>query len=120
MKMMTGSTPKQMALIVLTGYMVIGFILMNLYPHQMTTDSLSYISIAQKYARGHFHDAVNWVWSPLISWLLAPFVLIGIHPSRCDKNNRTDDGHGGIPCLQADISGIRHSGSGSKPYYSLR
>jgi len=80
MKMMTGSTPRQMALIVLTGYMVIGFILMNLYPHQMTTDSLSYISIAQKYARGHFHDAINWVWSPLISWLLAPFVLMGIPP----------------------------------------
>lgn len=77
---MTGSTHKQRVFIVLTGYMVLGFMLMNLYAHQMTTDSPSYISIAQKYAQGHFHDAINWVWSPLISWLLAPFVLMGIHP----------------------------------------
>ncbi len=77
---MTLSTHKQMALVGLAGYMVLGFILMNFCPHQMTTDSTSYISIAQKYAQGHFHDAINWTWSPLISWLLAPFVLIGIHP----------------------------------------
>jgi len=59
---------------------VSGLLLMRLYPHHMTTDTPSYISIARHYAEGRFHDAVNWFWSPLISWLLAPFLRIGMDP----------------------------------------
>jgi len=59
---------------------VSGFFLMRLYPYLMTTDTPSYISIARKYAGGSFHDAVNWVWSPLLSWLLAPLILLGADP----------------------------------------
>lgn len=59
---------------------VSGLLLMRLYAHHITTDTPSYISIARHYAEGRFHDAVNWVWSPLISWLLAPFLRIGMDP----------------------------------------
>ncbi len=57
-----------------------GLFLMHLYAHHMTTDTPSYISIARHYAEGRLHDAVNWVWSPLLSWLLVPFLYLGVDP----------------------------------------
>ncbi|MEO8085483.1 MAG: glycosyltransferase family 39 protein [Bacteroidota bacterium] len=40
-------------------------------------DTISYISIAEKYANTDFANAVNGYWSPLISWLLALFLKAG-------------------------------------------
>src|SRR5437868_3970442 len=40
-------------------------------------DTISYLTIAGKYATGDFAMAVNGYWSPLISWMLA-FVYIWI------------------------------------------
>ncbi|HEY8108892.1 MAG TPA: hypothetical protein VIF43_02705 [Patescibacteria group bacterium] len=44
----------------------------------LNLDSVNYISIAQLYADGHWKEAVNGYWSPLFSWLLVPFVKLGI------------------------------------------
>src|SRR4051812_16710957 len=33
-------------------------------------DTLSYITVAQKFASGNFAEAINGYWSPLICWLL--------------------------------------------------
>jgi len=66
--------------IVVAIHAVSGLLLMRLYPYHMTTDTPSYISVARAYAEYRIHDAVNWVWSPLISWLLAPFLRIGMDP----------------------------------------
>ncbi|MFN8253170.1 MAG: hypothetical protein U0V75_14975 [Ferruginibacter sp.] len=41
-----------------------------------TPDATLYISIAEHIIHGEFHDAVNAYWSPLISWLLVPFILV--------------------------------------------
>ncbi|OGD26040.1 MAG: hypothetical protein A2Y56_11185 [Candidatus Aminicenantes bacterium RBG_13_63_10] len=49
-------------------------------PYLTGADQVSYISIAQKYARGEFGQAVNGYWSPLFSWLLAPLLLTGLEP----------------------------------------
>lgn len=40
------------------------------------SDGLSYIEIAEAWATGDWRDAVNPVWSPLYSWLLAPVPLV--------------------------------------------
>ncbi|CAN5631185.1 hypothetical protein BH11BAC1_BH11BAC1_23510 [soil metagenome] len=40
-------------------------------------DTISYVSIAEKYANADFANAVNGYWSPLISWLLALFLKAG-------------------------------------------
>lgn len=45
------------------------------YRYQLNPDGISYISIAQKYHRGEFTEAINAYWSPLYSWLLAPIPL---------------------------------------------
>ncbi len=55
-------------------YLVAGCLLIKYYRYQINPDGLSYISIAQKYMAGNFHDAVNGWWGPFISWLLIPFL----------------------------------------------
>ncbi|MCJ7611175.1 MAG: hypothetical protein MUP19_02845 [Candidatus Aminicenantes bacterium] len=49
-------------------------------PYMTGSDQVSYITIAQKYARGQFDQAVNGYWSPLFSWLLAPLLWVRIEP----------------------------------------
>lgn len=51
-----------------------------LYSRQIDADGISYISIAAKYLSGDFINAVNGYWGPLLSWLLLPFMAIGINP----------------------------------------
>src|SRR5687767_10061499 len=45
-----------------------------------SADTLQYITIAKNYSTGNFADAINSFWSPLITWLLVPFILLGIEP----------------------------------------
>lgn len=44
---------------------------------RLSADSTLYLSIAEKYLRGEFKDAVNGYWGPLLSWLLIPFLYFG-------------------------------------------
>ena len=39
-------------------------------------DEISYINIAHAYVIGHGENAINGYWSPLFSWLMAPFMLL--------------------------------------------
>lgn len=41
-------------------------------------DGISYMSIAKQYAEWHWADAVNGYWSPMVSWLMAPLIAIGV------------------------------------------
>src|SRR6478735_779060 len=43
-------------------------------------DGISYASIAQQYADGDWGNAFNAYWSPLYSWLAAPFLWLGTSP----------------------------------------
>ena len=61
-------------------YLVIGLLLLTFYRYQLNVDGISYISIAQKYAAGDIRNAINGYWGPLISWLLVPFLLVGVNP----------------------------------------
>ena len=51
------------------------------YRDRINPDGVCYISIAQKYLTGDFWTAINAYWSPLYSWLLAPFLLSGMAPT---------------------------------------
>lgn len=46
----------------------------SVFRYNIGADAISYISIAHQYADGHFSSAINAFWSPLISWLITPFV----------------------------------------------
>lgn len=61
-------------------YLISGLFLLSSYVNVICSDGISYISIAQKYSRGDFTDAINGYWGPLISWLLLPFLFFGLPP----------------------------------------
>jgi hypothetical protein len=61
----------------LLSYIILAILLFKYYQYIITTDGVSYISIANEYAIGDFSDAINGYWSPLFSWLLAPFLSFG-------------------------------------------
>lgn len=48
--------------------------------HDIDPDGISYILLAQKYARGDLWQAVNATWQPLFVWLLTPFMALKIPP----------------------------------------
>jgi len=74
----TGS--RRVFLLALILYAILGLFFLYFYRYQLDPDGVSYISIAEKYASGDFRHAVNGYWGPLLSWLLAPFLLLGIPP----------------------------------------
>lgn len=61
-------------------YIVLAILLLPYYQHQINPDGISYISISQKYIHHDYHNAINGYWGPLLSWLLIPFLYIGLKP----------------------------------------
>jgi hypothetical protein len=59
-------------------YLALWLVFLKDYRHIFNKDEISYISIAEKYARGDFIHAVNAYWAPLLSWLLAPLLWLGL------------------------------------------
>jgi hypothetical protein len=58
--------------------LVLGLGLLPGFHRHVTTDGISYLAVAEHYAAGSLTEAVNGYWSPLLSWLLAPVVAIGV------------------------------------------
>lgn len=67
---------KLFLLTTLSLYILASIPLLIFFRHQLNPDGLSYISIAHKYACGDFTNAINGLWSPMYSWLLAPFLAL--------------------------------------------
>ncbi len=59
---------------------IIGFCLTPVFRFQINPDGISYITIAQKYASGHFRPAINGYWGPLFSWLITPAFWLKADP----------------------------------------
>ena len=71
--------------LVLIVYLILGASLLGYYRYQINPDGISYISVAQKYLAGDWRGAVNGYWGPLLSWLLMPFLYLGIEPLLATK-----------------------------------
>jgi hypothetical protein len=52
--------------------------LLPFFRHKIVSDMVSYLTISKHIADGQFFESVNAYWSPFISWLVAPFLLLGI------------------------------------------
>ncbi len=61
-------------------YILLAAVFFRFHRYQISPDGVSYISIAQKYLQGDFSSAINGYWNPLFSWLMIPFLLLGIEP----------------------------------------
>lgn len=62
-----------------SGFIVIvGALACLWFPHQLNPDATAYFTIAEKYAHFNILEALNSYWGPLFSWLLVPFVWLGV------------------------------------------
>lgn len=62
-------------------YLAIGAVLLHFLRYYIDgIDMLNYITVSEKYVNGHFYDAINDYWSPMIPWLLIPFISFGVDP----------------------------------------
>ncbi len=61
-------------------FFLLGLLVLEAYQYQINPDGVAYISIAQKYLRGEFAQAINGYWSPLLSWMLVPGIALGVPP----------------------------------------
>src|SRR5437868_20318 len=61
-------------------YILLFFLLFPWYQFVLDIDAISYIHVAQRYAHGDYYAAVNGYWSPLVSWILIPFIKAGYDP----------------------------------------
>lgn len=48
--------------------------------NQIDNDGVSYLRLAGYYAQGHLAQAINGYWSPLLPWLMALLIKIGVGP----------------------------------------
>lgn len=71
--------------LILAVYCALGIYGIKFYQYQINPDGVSYIAIAEKYLAGNFADAINGYWMPLYSWLLMPFLALGIFPLLATK-----------------------------------
>jgi hypothetical protein len=59
-------------------YLILFFALLPLHQYVFDADGTGYSTVAKHLAAGNFERAVNGFWSPLHSWIVAPFVNAGI------------------------------------------
>lgn len=67
-----------------------------LYKYVFDVDGIGYIGAAKQYALGNYQLAVNGYWSPLHSWLVVPFIKLGLLP---EDSFRLSNALIGIGCL---------------------
>ncbi len=65
---------------ILVAYIGLWMLGYPLFKRMINVDTTSYLTIAQKYANGDFINAFNAYWSPMICWLLAPLLKMGVDP----------------------------------------
>lgn len=71
------SSPKRQLAIILILYITLGSIFGYANRYYINPDGVSYLRLAGYIAEGNFQQSVSGHWGPLISWCLAPFLLIG-------------------------------------------
>jgi len=52
---------------------------------RLNTDAIAYMRVAEYWSTGNFDFAVNGYWGPLLSWLMVPFLWLGVEPLLAGK-----------------------------------
>ncbi len=79
MKKLIAYTEKNYFIFCTALYLIMAIVLFPHYKYFVDPDGESYTNIAVKYANGNFKDAINGFWSPMISWCIVPFLLVGLN-----------------------------------------
>ena len=84
---------------ILLGYLLLCGAMLPWFLHRVAPDAVSYLTIAQKYRAWEFSDAINGYWSPLLSWLVAPFLCLGAPMDITGKCLEVAIGAGGLSAV---------------------
>lgn len=60
-------------------YILLFIFLYPLYQYVIDIDAISYFHVAERIAQGKYYHSINGYWSPLISWILVPFLKMGLN-----------------------------------------
>ncbi len=73
-------TRNGLGILLLLGFYFIFLSYIGTNPHKTLgwVDYYAWQNIAEKYASGHFKEALNAYWSPLIIWLMIPFIKLDL------------------------------------------
>jgi GT2 family glycosyltransferase len=82
------------------GFLAVGAALLPAYRHEVHVDGLSYLRIAQYYAAGDLAAAVNPYWGPLYSWLVVPYLWLGLDPLLASKAVQLSIGAGTVLAIR--------------------
>ena len=52
---------------------------------RLNTDAIAYMRVAEYWSTGNLDFAVNGYWGPLLSWLMVPFLWLGVEPLLAGK-----------------------------------
>ena len=89
-------------------YLILALPLAWLARFQLNADGIGYIQLARHWARGEFDLSVSSWWSPLLSWLLVPFVWANVEPVLAAKLLNVGFGLGfaiGVTVLVQELTG---------------
>ncbi|HEY6902157.1 MAG TPA: hypothetical protein VI233_15985 [Puia sp.] len=59
-------------------FSIVSLLCLPLFRYHSNPDAAAYLRLAWYYQHGQFGQAVNGIWSPLISWLLVPLYALGL------------------------------------------
>lgn len=62
----------------ITIYTALFFLMFPGYRYVIDPDATGYLAVAERLAAGDSFNAINGLWSPLGSWLLVPFIKVGL------------------------------------------
>jgi len=91
-------------------YLALGWLLLPEYRFQINPDGISYINNARLILQGKFILSVSNHWNPLISWLLAPFLALGVNAQLAFKIVNLLIGLAGFGLLEVWLDRFRISG----------
>lgn len=66
---------------ILIFYIILAVIILPRFQYQINPDGIVYISVAKTYLNGNWAQAIDTYHSPLISWLLIPFLSLDPNPA---------------------------------------
>ena len=65
--------------IIMLAYSLLWWLLAPYLGYLLDSDGVAYLTIARRVADGDFQKSINGLWSPLNSWVLAPFIKMGFN-----------------------------------------
>lgn len=60
-----------------SSYFILWILLQPYLGYLLDSDCVAYLTIAERVAKGDYFRSINGLWSPLNSWMLAPFIQHG-------------------------------------------